>query len=72
MIVPGLKEMLDEMDRLDKAPRCPYCGQKMTYSQGMTVARYQCDCGAHAPWVHASLEDCQKRAYEAAIKRVKE
>ena len=53
-------------------PKCPYCGQEMTYSQGLTVARYGCKCGAYAPWVHASLEDCKKIAYEAAIKRVKE
>lgn len=53
----------------NEAPRCPYCGQKMKYSQGMTVARYECQCGSHAPWVHAKLDDCKKMAYEAAMKR---
>lgn len=52
-----------------ETPRCPYCGQQMTYSQGMTVARYECQCGSHAPWVHAKLDDCKMMAYEAAMKR---
>ena len=53
-------------------PKCPYCGRPMKYQQGMTVARYECQCSSCAPWVHASLEDCKERAYEAAMKRVKE